>query len=283
MDPFITIIVFIYGTLVGSFINVVSLRYNTGLSITRGRSKCMNCDVKLKWYELMPLLSFMFLRGKCRTCKNYISKQYPLVEFITGLVFVLIFWRQVNLWDFYGFFEHGLFYSTVFFLYNSLVFSLLLVIAVYDIRHKVIPDELSYTFIVLSSFKLLSFFYLCSKFGFATASAYDLLTPFILFFVFASLWYFSNGKWMGFGDAKLVFGIGAFLGFTYGISAIILAFWIGAAFGLALIFSRNFSSKSKKINMSSQIPFAPFLILATIVVFFWRIDVLSLNELFGFI
>ncbi|MFZ2522396.1 MAG: prepilin peptidase [Minisyncoccia bacterium] len=279
MEPLTILLVFVFGTLVGSFINVVSLRYNTGLSITSGRSKCFNCNITLKWYEMVPLFSFAFLKGRCRTCKNYISNQYPIVEFLTGIVFVLIVSRQINLWHIYGSFENGLLYSIIFLVFYIFIFSLLLIIAIYDLRHKIIPDKLSYTFIFLSSLKLLFFFYVCNKLNLSTPVLLDLLSPIILFLLFASLWYFSNGRWMGFGDAKLAFGIGAFLGFSYGLSAIILAFWIGAVWGVFIILKRKFDPKAKKVTMSSQIPFAPFLILALAVVFFWKLDVLGLQDL----
>ncbi len=281
MDPLSILIVFIFGTMVGSFINVVSLRYNTGLPITNSRSKCFNCNITLKWYELVPILSFIFLKGKCRTCKSYISRQYPIVEFLTGVVFALIAQRQVDLWYIYGAFDNGLLYSLVFLFYYMFIFSILITIAIYDLRHKIIPDNLAYLFIFLSSLKLLSFFYVCNKLDLNTHVILDLLSPLILFLIFASLWYFSGGKWMGFGDAKLVFGIGALLGFAYGISAIILAFWAGALWGIFLILRRKIDPDSKKVTMSTQIPFAPFLILALAIVFFWKIDILGLEGLIG--
>jgi leader peptidase (prepilin peptidase) / N-methyltransferase len=270
--------IFILGTLVGSFINVVSLRYNTGLPIIGGRSKCFNCNIKLKWYELVPILSFAVQFGRCRTCKERISKQYPIVEILSGVLFVLVYQRQVSLWEIYSNFDKGLLYSILFFIFYALVFSLLLLIAIYDVRHKIIPDRLSYTFIILSSFKLIVFFYICNKLSLYMQTL-DFLSPLILFGLFAGLWRFSKGRLIGFGDAKLAFGIGALLGFVYGISAVVLAFWIGAVYGIFLILGGKFGFMKRKTTMSSQVPFAPFLVLAVVIVFFCRLDVLGIENL----
>lgn len=280
MDLFSLISLFVLGSIVGSFINVVSMRYNTGLSIALGRSKCFSCNLPLKWFDLIPILSYFFLQGKCRHCKSPISIQYPTVELLSGLIFVGLALRQIYLWPIYSGFSHGLVFSITFFIYYVLVFSILLIITIYDIRHKIIPDDFVYVFIFMGTLKLLFFFYL-TNFNLNVGNILDLSTPIILFGSFALLWFLSHGRLMGFGDAKLVFGLGAMLGFVSGIGAVVLGFWIGALWGLYRMVLQFFEKNKKtesKINMQSEVPFAPFLILGIIIVFFSHVDVLGLEK-----
>lgn len=278
MDLISILFIFIFGTLIGSFINVVALRYNTGQSIVSGGSKCFNCNTPLKWFELFPIISFLYLRGKCRTCQSSISKQYPIVEFLTGIVFVLVALRQYRLWPLYSGFSDGLMYSLLFFLFYSFVFSLLLAIGLYDIKHKIIPDGFVYTFIVLSLGKLALFFY-CNNFILSTKDLFDLSAPFVLFVFFASMWLFSKGTWMGFGDAKLVFGIGALLGFVSGISAVILGFWLGTLWVIVMFLIQKLQKNTgQSLSFRSEIPFAPFLIAGAIIIFFTRFDLLNIGD-----
>lgn len=268
------------GLLVGSFLNVVALRYNSGLSYRKGRSMCFSCGETLRWHDMVPVFSFLFLLGKCRKCKTKISWQYPAVELLSGLLFVGIFYRQYTLWSLYGSMDYGLLFSILFFVFYAVVFSLLLVIGVYDIKHKIIPDKMVFAFIGLSLLKLFIFF-VCNDFLCDLPNILNLLAPILLSLPFALIWLLSSGRMMGLGDAKLIFGIGALLGFGLGLSAVILAFWIGCVWSVGLLLVTRHKRKSGKVGMDTEIPFAPFLILGTIIVFLTQVDVLGVRALFS--
>ncbi len=252
MNLFLNIfIIFVLGTIVGSFLNVVVYRYNTGLSFVTGRSKCFSCGKHLHWYELIPLFSFLMLGAKCLGCNSKISYQYFTVELITGLVFVgfLLKFGLVPLLPLY-----------------LLIASILIVMSVYDFKHKIIPDGLVFVFILLS----IAVFCLTHSMSeiFSFPLSLDLLATPILFAFFAFFWLVSGGKWMGFGDAKLAIGVGFLLGFSGGVYAIMLAFWIGAAFSLILILLQKIKIANFKLSFKSEIPFAPFIILAVFIQLF---------------
>jgi prepilin signal peptidase PulO-like enzyme (type II secretory pathway) len=256
---------FIFGTIIGSFLNVVSLRYNTGYSIM-GRSECFSCAKILKWYELIPIISFVFQLGKCAKCKSKISIQYPIVEFFTGIIFLGIFLKLSNLLDIsFTYFLFSTFYSL-------LIFSILIVIFIYDIKHKIIPDGLVYSFVILS---LLGVFFNFSELTFSMPSLLEFLAGPILFLPFFLLWFFSGGKWIGLGDGKLALGIGWFLGLSLGANAIMYSFWIGALASVAFMLFFSLNSVEKRITMKSEIPFGPFLILGLVLVFFFEINIFN--------
>lgn len=252
-------LIFIFGASIGSFLNVVILRYNSGKSIFKGGSYCFFCSKKLKWYELAPILSFLVLRGRCRGCRSKISWQYPVVEIVTGSLFLLIFNFKFSL------LRQGFEGQAIFSLfYVWLLASLLIVIAVYDFRHKIIPNKIVWLFnglvllLVLRSFNEGGDFWLSFLSGLAFSS------------FFAFLWLVSRGKWMGFGDAKLALGLGWLLGPTQTVSAFLISFWLGAVVGIILmIFAKS------KYSIKSQIPFGPFLIIGALVSFLLDINILN--------
>jgi len=255
-------LMFIFGLFWGSFLNVIAVRYNTGDSFLKGRSFCFCCGKTLCWYELIPVLSFLFQKGKCRECKSKISAQYMLVELLTGTIFLLIFLKSLPL------------FTTLLF---AAIWSTLIVITIYDARHKIIPDGVVYTFIGLSLVSLLLTWTFDVQVG---INIWDLLAGPLLALPFAGLWYFSKGTWMGFGDAKLALGMGWFLGLSGGAAAIMLGFWSGAIVGLALMGISSLVKKSRGFTMKSEIPFGPFLILGTAIAFFGNIDFETLLKLF---
>jgi len=233
------VILFVLGAIIGSFLNVVALRWDeknsrpTGrfrsFGRVGGRSKCSHCSNTLRWFNLIPVLSFLFQRGKCRNCGAKISYEYPIIEILTGLIFV-----TVPVW-------------------MLPVFCIYIVILIYDFYYKIIPDELVYAAILLS---------VVSRW-LSVGSTLDWLAGPILFTFFGSIWLLSQGRVMGFGDAKLGLSIGLLLGATQGFSAIILAFWIGALGSLLYLFLNKvgFLKNAKELTMKSEVPFAPFIII----------------------
>lgn len=270
MQFFILISVFIFGAVIGSFLNVVIYRYNSSVSPLRGRSQCFSCGKILTPLELVPIFSFLFSRGRCRGCGVRISWQYLIVEVLTGAMFVGVFILH----------KHTL--ETVFLL---AIFSTLLVIAVYDMRHQIIPDGLVALFALLG---LLRFLFAVGISGaLRLPVSWTLIAGPMLFLPFWLLWYTSRGRWLGLGDGKLAFGIGWFLGASQGATAIILAFWIGAAFailamGIQRALEYYYRTKSRlplwfrsKLSMQSAIPFGPLLILALFIVYFTQVNFFS--------
>lgn len=276
MNILIFIFIFLLGTIIGSFLNVVIYRFNTGRTIVKGRSICMTCNRDLRWYELIPVFSFLIQSGKCRRCASRISHQYPLVEFLTGLVFALVAFKFLSVL----YFSYWTFiFLVVFFVF---IFSLLIVISVYDLRHKIIPDKLVFVFILISFF---SIFINGSGFGplFALPTLSGLIAGPVLALPFVLLWMLSKGRLMGLGDGKLILGIGWMLGLSSGVFSLILSFWIGTIVSLLLILlSKNLSDgKVGKMGMKTEIPFAPFLIISALFTFLFGFNFFSLIKLFS--
>lgn len=247
---------FVLGAIVGSFLNVVALRWNTGLGIG-GRSFCPHCGKTLRWYELVPIVSFLVLGARCMRCKSSISPAYLLVEVWTGLVFASVYAVSASL--------------MVYAMY-VLIFSLCIVITVYDARHKIIPDPLVYAVIMLSFAQAL----LLGR------TWVDILAGPIIFSFFALIWLGSKGRAMGFGDAKLGLALGLLLGLSEGLSAIALAFWIGTLAVLAYLIVRKaaLSGRHKSLTMKTEVPFGPFLVIGAWISLILSVDIFHVSSLF---
>lgn len=265
----LAVLVFIFGTVFGSFLNVVIYRMGSGVGYW-GRSKCLSCGKELTPSMLVPVFSFLFQRGRCRHCGAKLSWQYPLVEGVAGALFLVVL--LVTKFDPL----HASWADAVFFVLDAAIWMTLLTIMVYDLKHKIIPDRLSLLFAVLAGMLLFFRWHLGLLLPHFVPLLGEDIPPWIDFFAgplcalpFALLWFFSGGRAMGFGDAKLAWGIGWLLGFFGGISAIILAFWIAFFPSIVLLFLPR-----KRFTMKSEIPFAPFLIFGALLVFVWGIDIL---------
>lgn len=263
MTTILATIFFFLGLAIGSFLNVVIYRLNTQKTFG-GRSACMTCREQLCWYELIPLISYLGLHGRCRSCNTKISIQYPVVEFITGVLFMMLFLHLEEI-----FYFNTLVFAVSYAYYAGL-FALLIIIAVYDYKHKIIPDTLSLVFGVLTFVGM--FLFLGNVLTPHIPSLYDFLAGLIVSIPFALMWLVSGGHWMGLGDAKLAVGLGFMLGFNYILSATALAVWTGAIVGIFAMFLAK-----KKYSRKSELPFAPFLIFGTILVFFLNICLFNLN------
>lgn len=258
MNLAIYVIFGVLGLIIGSFLNVVVLRLHTN-RISKGRSKCVRCGHVLHSNDLIPVLSFLMLGGRCRYCKTRLSIQYPIVEMATAVLFVLLAWRigmDYSLLSFMGLLSFTL---------HAIAFCLLIAMSVYDIHHFVLPWKLMRKFLIVA---------------FATPiilgifsdgiSLENFVSGFIVAFPLWAVWYFSRGRMIGFGDIQLMCGFGFLLGISGGFAAVILGFWIGAAF----IFLKMLLT-FKLLSGKTQIPFGPFLVAGLFVAFLFNITMSS--------
>lgn len=228
--------IFAFGLIVGSFLNCIIYRLETEQSFLKGRSFCPQCKHLLSFWDLIPVFSFLFLKGRCCYCRKKISLQYPLVEIFTALIFLQI----ANCQNFINF------------IYLIIIACFLIIIFVYDLKHYIILNKVIYPAIIVALIYNLFF----DQFIFLILVGLGAALPFFL--IVAA----SKGKWMGGADIKLAFLMGLLLGWPNILTALFLAFLIGAFFGLILM-------ALKRKNLKSEIPFAPFLISGTFIALFW--------------
>lgn len=274
---------FLLGLVVGSFLNSVIFRLETGegLAFSGGkaaRSYCRSCGRVLHWFELIPVASFLGLKGRCRTCRVKLSWQYPIVESLTGLLFALVFW-QIAIYHSGGGFDPSTLLGVKFRISNlefqnilNLLFSwyfvaVLVVVSVYDLRHYLIPDVVIWPAILLAvvyngASDLAAL--VGSSEGALAASDFSRtlgglgagLGAAAFFWAIVTI---SRGRWLGLGDVKLVAFMGFVLGWPRILPALVLAFWVGAIGGGILL-------AAGRKQLSSPIPFGPSLALGMIAV-----------------
>jgi len=235
---------FVFGSAVGSFLNVVIDRTTRGESIL-GRSYCDYCKATLRTFDLVPIISFVALGARCRYCKKFLSWQYPLVETITALLFVSAF-LVLTL-------SGQLSITTL--LYYFFLASILLVVAVVDLKFSLIPTTLVFFASLISLFY--NYFFFSS--GLFVEHVLAAFAAAIFFLIIVLITY---GRGMGEGDIILGFLIGMVLGIKGAILAIFAAFLVGAFISLFLIIVG-------KKHFGQTIPFAPFLTLGLIISLFW--------------
>ncbi|MCX6745909.1 MAG: prepilin peptidase [Candidatus Parcubacteria bacterium] len=238
------IIFFILGLIFGSFINSLVYRLKNNLSLWE-RSYCPKCKQVLKYADLIPFLSFIFLGGKCRFCHKQISWQYPLVELITGILFALIFLKNGTL---------------NFALFCDLFFVLVLIfIFVFDLKYYLILDKIIWPALIVGLIMnlLIGLNWLDLILGLGLGAGFFLLQYLV-----------SNAKWVGLGDVKLGALIGIMLGWKLTLLTIVIAYLIGGLTAIILLIG-----KQKKFG--DVLPMGTFLSLATIIVLLWGSVILS--------
>jgi len=239
------ILLILFGLIIGSFLNVVIHRLPIEKSIYKPRSYCPQCNQNIKFYDNIPVISFIILEGKCRSCKAKISLQYPLVEIFTALTF----------WLSYSFYFSA---SPVYTVFTIIFLCIIMVLAIIDFKHMILPDELTIGGGVL--FLTYSFFNPIITYKNAFISAFG------SFLVFALLYFFylkvRKIEGLGFGDVKMMVLLGAFLGIHKLLIAVFLASLSGIIIGFIFIIFKGKDLKTK-------LPFGTFLGFGTYISVFW--------------
>ncbi len=293
MTFFTCAVLFVFGSAVGSFLNVIGLRYQEGERLLSkktigGRSFCVFCRARLRWFELIPFFSFLIQAGRCRRCGQRISFEYPLVELLSGLIFVSAPYYLIN-FQFFSFYQ--LFVVAVW----ILIFELFLLLSIIDFRLFIIPDSINLTLAILGfALILFSIFWTSdvqrlNNFSFlghyALLFDFDFLNNSIvvnrLFAAFAGMAFFgaiillSRGRAMGMGDFKLIGGLGLIFGWPDILMIAAFSFIIGA------VFSVPFLIKGAK-TMKDAVPFGPFIVSGAVLNFFFGYQIIeSYFKLFG--
>ena len=256
-DVYFLVLTFILGTVIGSFLNVCIYRIPAGMSIVKPRSRCGNCGHTLSGSELVPIISWLFLRGRCKKCHSKISVRYTIVELLVGIIFLLTYLK----------FELSLL-TLIFWLF----FSIMTVVFFIDLDHKIIPNKVVIFGLISSVFPVLYHLlwtYPIYQSSEKLAPLYGVLVPTVLMFLFlfGSLLILKKSG-LGMGDVKIYTVIGLFIGWKLSLLSIWIAFFLGGIFGLIWIFAFKKSSKD-------YIPFAPFIVFGTFVSVFYGVSILA--------
>ena len=241
------LLILILGLSIGSFLNVVIFRLGKRAGILLGRSECPHCGHILKWHDLIPVLSFLIIKRRCRYCKHKISWAYPVVEISTAVAFWAYFYFQ-NTHD-------------VHLIYGLALISGLIVITFSDLLELIIPDKIVFPLIIL-------------VFAFNLAAvdiSARLITALVLGSIFAIMYLGSRGRWMGLGDAKLVFLIGLALGYPLGVLAVLLSVWTAALVGIALVMA-------KKATLKTALPLGTFLAISSIILIIFQNELQKITQ-----
>jgi leader peptidase (prepilin peptidase)/N-methyltransferase len=270
------ILIFLSGAAVGSFVLVIADRWNTGFSFLKGRSFCFSCSAELEGRDLVPVFSFLFLRGRCRRCGSRIPFEAFAIELLMGVLSLLAGFKSDFLSLELGAYslEGVLGYILLF-----CIFSTIVLISIYDLRHFIIPDQFLIFLLIFSS----AYLTLSSK-----LEALSFLSGLLVSLPFLLIYLISHGRWIGLGDIKYMAVLGFWLGLPIGLSAIVMAFWVGAAFALAILLLKKLWPQNglplfrNNFTIKSEIPFGPFISLGAILNFFINVDLFQIKTFFTF-
>ncbi len=267
-DLFFLIFFFIIGLIAGSFLNVLIFRIYYKKPFAKGRSYCPKCKKQISWKDNIPVISFLILRGKCRNCGKKISWQYPIIELVTGVVFVIVFYTHyVSYFESLNNFQFPISNFQIFFNFEFLVIlfrdlfivSALVVVFVQDFNWYIILDR-----VILPSTVIV--------FALNVLLGYDFLNLILGAFIAGGFFYLqfmiSNGRWIGGGDIRLGLFMGVSLGFPLVLVALFLSYITGSIIGIFLILVG-------KKSMGSKLPFGTFLAPATLFTLFWGQNLLN--------
>lgn len=235
----IAFVIFIFGTMIGSFLNVVIYRIPKGESIAFPASKCQSCQTTLKWWHNIPLFSWLFLRGKCYFCKEKISAQYPLIEFLTGTIFVLLYLKLGLVW---------------YLPFVAAAFAALLALVMIDFKYMAVPDNVNFAALI---FALIQPDFLMGLLYAAIAAGGLYLIGLLSSFI-------ARREAMGGADVIVAGTMGALLGFPN--------------FFVAIFLSALLAMIPALIWREKGVPFVPFLALATFIVYLYDTQALELLE-----
>lgn len=237
LTPAFLFLIFIFGTLIGSFLNVVIYRIPKNESIAFPASKCQSCQTPLKWYHNIPIFSWLFLGGKCAFCSDPIAKQYPIVEFVTGLIFVALFMKLGLVW---------------YFPFVAFAFAALFALVMIDFKYMAVPDSVNFAALIFALIQP----------DFLNALMYAALAAGGLYLVglFSSL--LARKQAMGGADVIVAGTMGALLGFPN--------------FFIAIFLSAILAMIPAMIWREKGVPFVPFLALATFLVYLYDIQATQL-------
>lgn len=246
----IVLFLFLFGSAIGSFLTVVIDRLPRNISVIHGRSFCENCKHTLAWNDLIPVFSYILLRGRCRYCKKSFGPHYVFMEAIVGLLFIIVYFSTIGSTPVFEGGENALAFVL---LYRILVVCILFVIFFIDFRHSIIP---------FSSLLFLGALGIINLTLHKELLLQTLATAAAAFLFFLLIHLITRGKGMGFGDVLLAFVMGLLLGFPTTVVAVYIAFLTGAVVSLILLLGG-------KKKLKSAIPFGPFLVGGTFLCLLW--------------